>query len=157
MEHNLVQSPEERPLLSIDSHEKDNLNPQQAAERICKYFSSISQTYEPLNVSDLPQDIQDKISDRSEDPPVLETHEIYENFKRRTPKNSKVLGDFPPNIKKEFYVELAEPVKKIFNGITASGNYPKQWKIEYVTPIGKVPRPETEDQIRPISLTSDLS
>ena len=63
----------------------------------------------------------------------------------------------PPKIKKEFYVEIAEPVTKIFNSILQSGIYPKQWLVEYVTPIKKTKLAETEDDLRPISLTSDLS
>ena len=32
-----------------------------------------------------------------------------------------------------------------------------QWKIEYTTPIGKIPNPEDEDDLRPISLTPFFS
>ena len=38
-----------------------------------------------------------------------------------------------------------------------SATWPEQWKKEYVTPIGKVPQPETEDDLRPISLTNFFS
>ena len=38
--------------------------------------------------------------------------------------------------------------------IVQSCIWPQHWKIEYVTPIGKIPQPETEDDLRPISLTS---
>ena len=34
-----------------------------------------------------------------------------------------------------------------------SGEWPNPWKLEHVIPIGKVPMPETEDDLRPISLT----
>ena len=45
----------------------------------------------------------------------------------------------------------------IIQNIVQSCEWPTQWKHEWVTPIGKVPSPETEDDIRPISLTSFFS
>ena len=38
-----------------------------------------------------------------------------------------------------------------------SGVWPDEWKLEYVTPIGKKPYPESEDDLRPISLTPFFS
>ena len=66
-------------------------------------------------------------------------------------------GDIPSKLKKEFFVELATPVADLFNSITRSGEYPRQWVIEYATPIPKVSPVESEDDLRPISLTADLS
>ena len=63
----------------------------------------------------------------------------------------------PPKVKKEFGVELASPVADIFNSINKSGEYPKQWKTEFVTPIPKASPPQTLDDLRNISLTADLS
>ena len=37
------------------------------------------------------------------------------------------------------------------------GDYPQQWKIEYVTPIPKVTPPQSEDDLRNISLTNFFS
>ena len=67
---------------------------------------------------------------------------------------SGVPGDLPAQIVKEFSVELAGPVHKLLNNIVQSTTWPQQWKTEYVTPIGKVPQPESEDDLRPIALTS---
>ena len=41
--------------------------------------------------------------------------------------------------------------------IVETAVWPTQWKKEYVTPIGKVPEPGTEDDLRPISLTPFFS
>ena len=68
-----------------------------------------------------------------------------------------VAGDIPPKLKREFFVELASPVSNIFNCITKSGEYPRQWVKESVTPIPKVPNIESLDDLRNISLTADLS
>ena len=63
----------------------------------------------------------------------------------------------PSAINKEFSVELAKPLHKLLNKIVKSHDWPKQWKIEYVTPIAKIPQPESEDDLRPIALTSFFS
>ena len=72
-------------------------------------------------------------------------------------KNSSIPWDIPKKLKKEFVPELAKPLAHIFNTITRTGEYPRQWVTEFVTPIPKVTLPETEDDLRNISLTADLS
>ena len=46
---------------------------------------------------------------------------------------------------------------RILNQIVQSADWPQQWKVEYVTPIGKITQPESEDDLRPIALTSFYS
>ena len=82
---------------------------------------------------------------------------MIHGFKRRKKKSSVIPGDLPPRIKKEFQLEIAEPITDIFNSITHTGEYPRQWVQEFVTPVNKIPFPETEDDLRPISITADLS
>ena len=48
-------------------------------------------------------------------------------------------------------------LKLLLNTLLASASWPDHYKVEYVTPIGKVPKPESEDNIRPISLTNFFS
>ena len=88
---------------------------------------------------------------------ILEEYEIYENLRKRKQKKSSVPKDIPHKLKKEFLPELAKPISFIFNSISKSGIYPKQWLSEFVTPIPKVSPPESEDDLRNISLTADLS
>ena len=45
----------------------------------------------------------------------------------------------------------------IVNNIFQSGEWPTHWKLEHVVPIGKCSMPETEDDLRPISLTPFFS
>ena len=52
---------------------------------------------------------------------------------------------------------MATPVGKIIRKIVKTGEWPRQWKLEHIVPIGKVPLPETEDDLRPISLTPFFS
>ena len=70
---------------------------------------------------------------------------------------SGVPGELPSAIVKEFTAELASPVSKLINNVTKSACWPDQYKMEYVTPIAKIPQPESEDDLRPISLTNFFS
>ena len=58
---------------------------------------------------------------------------------------------------KEFTVELAIPVCQIFNKITESGQYPRQWVTEYQTAIPKSSPPMSEDDTRNIAGTAYFS
>ena len=58
---------------------------------------------------------------------------------------------------KKFSVELAKPLQGVLNKIIQTAKWPDVWKMEYVTPIGKIPQPETEDDLRPIALTQFFS
>ena len=144
---------------SLSSHVEENLDPTAAAERIAEHFSSISKEYPPLNPLLLPDRVKSKLfhPDVEKEAPQLEEFEVYEMLKRRKLKSSSVPGDIPTKLKKEFLPEFSHPVKEIFNSITKSGSYPRQWVMEYVTPIPKITPPETEEDLRNISLTSDLS
>ena len=63
----------------------------------------------------------------------------------------------PAQIVKEFPVELSGPLHNVLNNIVQSADWPQHWKKEFITPIGKVPLPETEDDLRPIALTAFFS
>ena len=54
-------------------------------------------------------------------------------------------------------VELANPLSNLCNNIVQSSIWPQQWKVEYITPIGKIPVPLSEDDLRPIALTAFFS
>ena len=75
---------------------------------------------------------------------------------QKKPK-SGVPGDLPRAIVQEFTPELATPLRCLVENIIQSGDWPDQWKFEWVTAIGKIPIPETEDDLRPISLTAFFS
>jgi len=62
----------------------------------------------------------------------------------------------------EFAVELAKPVCKIFRKIVKSAKqgqakWPASWKLEYITPLQKIPNPVSENDLRIISLTPFFS
>ena len=53
-------------------------------------------------------------------------------------KSSTVPGDLPWKLIREFAVEVSEPLCHIFNSATLEGEWPTQWKHEYITPVPKV-------------------
>ena len=97
---------------------------------------------EPINPADLP---------------VISDYEVYENIRRSKKPRSSVPGDLPRRIVQEFGPELATPAGKIFRNIVKTGHWPKQWRLEYGTPLQKQTNPVSEDHLRIISLTNYLS
>ena len=143
----------------ITSHIEQNLGVQDAAEKIAEHFSSISKEFPPLDPISLPDRVKEKVfhPDVAKNCPIIEEYQVYEKFRKRGFKSCSLPGDIPAKLKKEFSPEISGPAAKIFNKITKSGSYPRQWVTEYVTPIPKVTPPESEDDLRNISLTADLS
>ena len=66
---------------------------------------------------------------------VKETLEKIDAAKK---PRSEVPGDLPCTITKEFSEELSVPLCSILNNIFKSAVWPKHWKKEYVTPLGKI-------------------
>ena len=89
--------------------------------------------------------------------PQLMDYDVYQKIKRTKKPKSNVPGDLPVKLVKEFSPELAAPASMIFQNITQTGHWPKPWRLEYGTPLRKEQNPETEDQLRIISLTNFLS
>ena len=83
--------------------------------------------------------------------------ECYQKIVSTKKPQSGVPGDLPSAVIKEFSVELAQPLQGVLNNIVKTAKWPDLWKVEYVTPIGKIPQPETEDDLRPIALTPFFS
>ena len=134
-----------------------HLTNQQSAEEISVHFAEISKEFPPLNISLLPLRVQTKLISDLSCPPEVTEDEVLEKIKAAKKPKSGVPGDLPRVINKEFSVELATPLCRIINSIAKSSVWPSHWKMEYVTPIGKIPSPETEDDLRPISLTPFFS
>ena len=63
--------------------------------------------------------------------PVLEEYQVYEKLLKSKKPNSLVPGDLPVKIVKEFTPELSVPITKIYNRITKTAEYPRQWVTEY--------------------------
>ena len=70
---------------------------------------------------------------------------------------STVPGDFPPQIWKQFSVELSTPIAKIINRILRTGQWPDIFKTEWVTVIEKITEPNDKGDLRNLSLTLFIS
>ena len=141
---------------SLPSHEADNLTEEQSAESIATHFAEISQQFPPLDISTLPLNVQEKLKCQDK-APVVSEYEVYNKIRAAKKPRSGIPGDLPKVMIQEFCPELSLPVSKIINSISRTGKWPKQWKLEHIVPIGKIPLPESEDDLRPISLTAFFS
>ena len=141
---------------TLARHESESLTTEESAERIASFFAHISQEFPPLDVQALPRRVQMKLQGVSQ-PPTISEYDAFLKIKRANKPRSGVPGDLPRAIIKEFTPELAKPVSMLVNNIVHSCEWPETWKLEWVTPIGKIPEPETEEDLRPISLTPFFS
>ena len=141
---------------TLPNHVNENLSEEQSAERIADYFATISQEFPPLDYESLPAQVKWKIETENL-PPTVDEFEVYNAIKSAKKPKSGIPGDLPRGIVQEFAPELATPLGYLINNILQSGEWPDQWKLEWVTAIGKKPLPETEDDLRPIPLTSVFS
>ena len=65
--------------------------------------------------------------------------------------------DIPAKLRREYDIFLTLPLKDIFNTCLMEQTFPECWKVEYVTPIPKQPKPESISHLRKIACTSDYS
>ena len=139
---------------SLPNHQ--GLTDEQCAERIAQHFASISSEYSPLDIRRLPERARLRLRDETK-PPLITEYECYLKIKRAKKPRSVIPGDLPSKVIKEFSVELAKPLYKLLNNIITTSVWPEQYKVEHVTPISKVPVPQSEDDLRPISMTPFFS
>ena len=79
----------------INSHIDLNLKPSQSAESISKYFTSISQEYQPLNLDCISSRVREFLTlpaMASGRGPLLSEHEVYMKIKSAKKPNSYVKG-----------------------------------------------------------------
>ena len=113
-----------------------------------------------IEVKNLSVELQRKLEQCTvpENVPFLDLWSVKEALRNTNHTMSRAPGDMPPNLRQEFYQWLAEPYQAILTEIVRTGEWPRQWKLEYGTPIPKESPPLTdEDQLRIISITNKLS
>ena len=141
---------------TLPSHQAEKLTPKQSADRIAEYFANISKEFPPLNTELLPERVKKNLL-KETTPPTVSEFECYKKIKAAKKPQSGVPGDLPSKILKEFSVELASPLQRLINKTIKTAKWPTHFKREYITPIGKVPEPQSEDDLRPIALTPFFS
>ena len=144
---------------TLPSHVEKNFTPEESAEVFADYFSVISQEFEPISIQRFPPYLKQKLEFGRNDPskPVLEDWQVYEKLRKSKKPNSQVPGDLPVKLVKEFLPELTKPISRIYNKITQTGQYPRQWVVEYQLPIPKVKPPISENDTRNIASTAFFS
>ena len=141
---------------TLPQHVEDSLSALESSNRICEYFSLISQEYTPLNTESLPERVKLKLADDPCSHPYLADHTVYEGLKKGK-KTCSVPGDIPTKILGEFLPELTTPIAAVYREAIASHSWPKAYKKEHHLPINKVPQPQSEDELRNLGLTPFFS
>ena len=141
---------------SLPQHDEDSLSALESSNKICEYFSTISQEYTPLNPETLPERDRTKLTNEPCNHPYLADHIVYDGLKKGK-KTCSVPGDIPTKILEDFLPEFTTPTAAIYREALAAHTWPKSYKKEFHLPINKVPQPQSEDDLRNLGLTPFLS
>ena len=146
----------------IPAYVEAGLTPQESANRLADYFTAISQTVQPLNVNKFHPALQLAIQNGRCDinKPVLSQLDVYRKLLKIKKPNSKVEGDIPKKLIKEFPYLWAGPATTIFNRIIQTSDWPRQWKTEHAICLHKTEKQnivKSEEDVRTISKTNFLS
>ena len=141
------------------SHLDENLSKEESTERIAQHFADISQLFPPLQLTLLPDEVKVKVAAPigASELPDISDFEMYRQIRQSKKPRSQVPGDLPRRLIQEFGPELAGPAAKILRTIVHTGQWPRQWRVEYGIPLQKQENPKNEDDLRVISLTSFFS
>ena len=123
----------------------------ECCEKIAEHFARISNEYSPVNLSKLPAFLP------ALPPPQVSEYEVYQRIKRIKKSKSTLPIDIPDKLRQVCAPSLAEPITTIINNALAQSVYPCIWKQEWVTAAPKITNPETMQDLRKISCTSDYS
>lgn len=106
------------------------------AEKLAEHFNAISSKFDGLD--------RTGISWGNDNVPLprLTQDQIATRLKILKKPRGVVRGDIFPTLVTKHSGALASPLTHIFNTISETGQWPNQWKTEYVTPIPKVPIPK---------------
>ena len=141
-------------------HLEMNLSDNDQRTNILKYFSAVSQEFSPLQRVQLPDEIQCEMKKHVNrlHLPKIDRMTMWAALKGSKKTKSEVPEEMPASLRAEFLEWLAEPASAILNSIIETREWPKQWKVEFGTPIPKESLPiKSEEQLRVISITAKLS
>ena len=89
--------------------------------------------------------------------PKIEEFQVHMKINHAKKPNMTVNGDVPKKLMKEFAVAFSKPASIIMNKITQSGEYPRQWVIEYQSAKAKCNPIISESYLRLLPCTNFLS
>ena len=122
----------------------------QVAEKLADHFTSIGSGQTGLAGKQIP-------TSYSKPRPRLDPLAVMNKLKKMRKAKSTVKGDIFPCLISRASGALAFPLTDIYNAISRGGDWPRAWKVEYVTPIPKKTAPETINDVRNISCTQFFS
>ena len=130
-----------------------HFNNKECCEMIAEHVARISNEYSPINLSHLPAYLP------APPAPQVSEYDVYLHLRiKRIRKSKSTLPiDIPDRLRQECAPNLAGPVCTIINKALAQSVYPRLWKQEWVTAAPKITNPETIQDLRKISCTSDYS
>ena len=128
------------------------LSNKEAVEEVAKTFAAVSQSYQPIDGSQLPTFLP------AGRPEQLNVFQVLHKLKAVKKTRSTLPIDLPDRLRIECAVDLAEPLTDIFNSCLRTGTFPEAWRREWVTAIPKPGRElKTCSDLRKIASTSDFS
>ena len=87
----------------LPQHVKDGLSATQSADRLADVFAAISQEFPPLEISKLPEQVQNKIKQANKaDVPYISRQMVMEKIKQANNTKGGLAGDLPVKLAKEF-------------------------------------------------------
>ena len=128
--------------------ELDGMENDQQMEAIADHYAKVSNLYEPVKNEHFVEYLQEN---RQEKPPNIGPYLVYRSIKKMNKKSATLPGDLPMKLISKYADELTLPLCHIINCCLQTGQYPKIWKTEIVTPVPKVHPPEKLDHLRKIS------
>ena len=121
---------------TLPLHVEDELSALESSNKICEFFSSISQEYSPLSADLLPEHVRAKLHHDPCHHPHLADHQVYEGLKKGR-KTSSVPGDIPTKILNEFLPEFVPPIAAIYREAISTHTWPTPYKKEHHLPSRK--------------------
>jgi hypothetical protein len=123
----------------------------ESAEAVGQSFAAVSLEQSPLDRSKLPSYLP------SLPPPQVTEWDVLRKLQNLKNTRSTMNIDIENKLRKEVAVELVTPLTHIINSCLKEQKWPHIYKHERVTPVPKVPQPETLKDLRKISCTSDYN
>jgi hypothetical protein len=128
------------------------LTDQQAVEEVAKSMAAVSQSYKPIDLTQLPCYLP------AEAPIQLNIFQILQKLKSINKTRSTLPIDIPDKLRNECALDIAEPLTDIINSCFSNGIFPVMWRREWVSALPKPNRDlETCSDLRKIASTSDYS
>ena len=107
------------------------------------FFTSVNADIPTLNSFSLPSYLYSH-----DDPPTIFSYQVCKKLLNLNHNKLSGPDHIPARTVKEFAYEFADPLTDIFNKSLSTGVFPAIWKDSYITPVKKIPNPESENDIR---------